>query len=387
MRGHRSHADSDVGAIFARLEAEVLARPSPASDDGDGWSSLRQDAERRWPVTAERSFAHRPGFGGQVRGYLLTPVKVVLRKAMRWYVEPFAVDQRSFNGVALNLLDELHEASRRGTNELREALATHESELKLLPELLDRVTRLERVSSSRPPVQLARADTPEPSVDYFSFEARMRGSTAEIRARQAPYVKDFAASEPVLDVGSGRGEFLALLREAGIAATGVDADPDMVAFSKGDGLDVACSDALEHMAGLEEGSLGGVFASQFVEHLSPQRLLWFLALAASRLRPGGLLIAETINPLSLFALRHFYADLSHAQPLVPETLEFLARQSGFEETEIRMMNELPESARLRKVELPPDPAFDAARRALDEQVERLNDVLFGAQDYALVARR
>lgn len=386
MRGHGSHTDSDVGDIFARLEAEVLARPSLAADGGDSWNALRQDAEQRWPVTAERSFAYRPGFAGRVRGYLLTPVKVVLRKAMRWYVEPLAVDQRSFNGVALNLLDELHEASMRVTNELREALVAHEAELKLLPELVDRVTRLERLPSRRPPVQPAETEMPAP-IDYFSFEARMRGSTADIKARQAPYVGDFEDSEPVLDVGSGRGEFLALLCEAGIAATGVDSDPDMVAFSQGEGLDVACADALDYMAGLEEGSLGGVFASQFVEHLFPQRLLSFLALAASRLRPGGLLIAETINPLSLFALRHFFADLSHAQPLVPETLELLARQSGFGETEIRMMNELPESARLRKVELPPDPAFDAARKALDDQVERLNDVLFGAQDYALVARR
>ena len=42
-----------------------------------------------------------------VRGGLGTPVKAVLRKLMRWYVEPLAYDQRSFNAAALRLIDDL----------------------------------------------------------------------------------------------------------------------------------------------------------------------------------------------------------------------------------------------------------------------------------------
>ena len=47
----------------------------------------------------------RPGF----RGGLGTPVKAVLRKLMRWYVEPLAYDQRSFNAAALRLVDDLEQ--------------------------------------------------------------------------------------------------------------------------------------------------------------------------------------------------------------------------------------------------------------------------------------
>jgi hypothetical protein len=99
-----------------------------------------------------------------------------------------------------------------------------------------------------------------------------------------------------------------------------------------------------------------------------------LELAGAKLRPGGLLVAETINPLSPIALRNYFADLTHAQPLVPETLELLARQAGFSKVEVRFLNE-PEE----KLIEPADPVIAANAR-------RLNELLFGPLDYAIVAR-
>ena len=72
----------------------------------------------------------------------------------------------------------------------------------------------------------------------------MRGSTADVRERQRPYVDDFRDAAPVLDVGCGRGELLGLLRDAGIDASGIDADADMVAYARGEGLAVEQADAL-----------------------------------------------------------------------------------------------------------------------------------------------
>jgi O-antigen chain-terminating methyltransferase len=113
---------------------------------------------------------------------------------------------------------------------------------------------------------------------------------------------------------------------------------------------------------------------QVVEHLPPAVLVRALELAAQKLRPGGVLVAETINPLSPIALRNYYADLTHAQPLVPETLELLARQSGFAETELRFLNEPAD-----RLTEPDDPVIAA-------NVRRLNELLFAPLDYALVAR-
>jgi hypothetical protein len=99
-----------------------------------------------------------------------------------------------------------------------------------------------------------------------------------------------------------------------------------------------------------------------------------LELAARKLRSGGILIAETINPLSPLALRNYFADLTHAQPLVPETLALLARQAGFREVETRFLNRPAE-----RLDEPDDPALAA-------NVRRLNELLFGPLDYAIVAR-
>jgi SAM-dependent methyltransferase len=336
----------------------------------------RDRAEHLWAVSADRVAVRRPG----LRGALAAPAKALLRPLLRWYVAPLADAQRDFNDVTLKLVDDLHEQVETRLDERR------------VEELEERVLRLERVARSRKdekagvrPTEVDRQ--PEAELDYFAFEARMRGSTGDVRARQAPYVDDFRDAAPVLDIGCGRGEFLGLLRQAGIEARGVDHDADMVAFCRAEGLDVEQADAVEHLSGLDDGSLGGVFAAQLVEHLRPPALVRLLELAAAKLRPGGVLLAETVNPLALGALKNYYADLTHAQPLVPETLVLLARHAGFAQADVRFLNEPPPEERLRPVELPPEPAFDGARVALAANVARLNDVIFGPQDYALVARR
>jgi 2-polyprenyl-3-methyl-5-hydroxy-6-metoxy-1,4-benzoquinol methylase len=202
----------------------------------------------------------------------------------------------------------------------------------------------------------------------------MRGSVESVRERQRRYLDDLQHDPPVLDIGCGRGELLGLLREAGVEARGIDADADMVAYAQGDGLEVEQADLVEYLEGVSAGSLGAIFMGQVVEHLPAPTLLLALRLAAAKLRPGGVLIAETINPLSPIALRNYFADLTHAQPLVPETLELLARQSGFAKTEIRFLNEPAE-----RLTEPDDPVIAA-------NVRRLNELLFAPLDYALVAR-
>ena len=371
--------EAEFEAILTRLRAEVERwdTESAADTGGDAYPGRRREAESLWAVSAERPFLSRPGAWGQARGLALRPAKSVLRKLMRWYVEPLAADQRRFNAAVLRLADALSERDEggrarleqrtdAGLDEQRAAIATEARHGVELEERLTRLERRERPAAAAGPAPAAPAPTAPVSVpDYFAFESRMRGSTESISERQRPYIDDFRDAAPVLDMGCGRGEFLALLRESGIEARGVDLDPDMVAYARGEGLEVEHADAVEYLQGLEDGSLGGIFAAQLVEHVPAPTLVRLLELAAAKLRPGGLLVAETINPLSPLALRNYYADLTHAQPLVPETLELLARQIGFQDVELRYLNALEE----RLVE-PADPLIAA-------NVRRLNDLLFG----------
>jgi len=378
--------EDSLTAQEAEFEA-IVARLNRAVEEGEGdgaaapddvYVARRREADRLWGVSAERPFLSRPGSLGRMRGIALSPVKRFLRKTMRWYVEPFAADQRRFNAAALRLMDALSVRLDAGQTAVEERLRSLADQERRTVELEERLTRLER--RERPTAAAAQAPAAPVSaasasvLDYFAFESRMRGSTESIRERQRPYLDDFRDAAPVLDIGCGRGEFLALLREAGVEARGVDLDEDMVAYARGEGLEVEHADAIEHLERLEDGSLGGIFAAQLVEHVPAPTLMQLLELAAAKLRPGGLLVAETINPLSPLALRNYFADLTHAQPLVPETLELLVRQSGFENVELRYLNAPKE----RLVE-PPDPVIAA-------NVSRLNELLFGPLDYAVVAR-
>jgi SAM-dependent methyltransferase len=353
--------DLDVADLFEQLREELRRGAGAGGGAESEFAATRALAERFWPVTAEREA------GGGPRGL----VKRFLRKLMRWYVEPLAADQRVYNSSLLKLVDALSE--RADT-----AAAANERAQQLLRELEERLTRVERRGSAEgapaPAVTVAAQPAAAALPDYFAFESRMRGSVAAIRERQRRYVEDLRGAAPVLDVGCGRGELLQLLREANVEARGIDADADMVAYARGEGLDVEQADLVEFLERQPDGSLGGIFMGQVVEHLPPSVLVRALELAAAKLRGGGVLVAETINPLSPLALRHYFADLTHAQPLVPETLELLARQSGFANTEIRYLNEPAE-----RLTEPDDPVIAA-------NVRRLNELLFAPLDYALVAR-
>jgi hypothetical protein len=107
--GFPSAEDVDVEALFQALREEIRRSGADPGGGGDGSESerlaARAEAERLWPVSADRPLRLRPG----VRGGLGTPVKAVLRKLMRWYVEPLAYDQRSFNAAALRLVDDLEQ--------------------------------------------------------------------------------------------------------------------------------------------------------------------------------------------------------------------------------------------------------------------------------------
>jgi hypothetical protein len=117
--------EAEFDAILTRLHNEVDRSESESveSSGGDAYLSRRRETDSLWAVSAERPFLSRPGPWGHARGLALRPAKSALRKLMRWYVEPLAYDQRSFNAAALRLVDDL------------EARVAHlESELVLLRE-------------------------------------------------------------------------------------------------------------------------------------------------------------------------------------------------------------------------------------------------------------
>ena len=243
----------------------------------------------------------------------------------------------------------------------------------------------------------ASGKPPAPVVDsvnaykYVAFENKFRGSEADIRARLLQYVELFDGADNVLDLGCGRGEFLALLRERGIRAHGLDINHEMIEACRAAGLEALEGDALAHLESLPDASLGGLIAVQVVEHFQPAYLTTFLDVAYHKLQPGARIVLETLNPSCWFAFFEAYIrDITHAWPLHPETLKFLIIASGFQRVDVRWLSPYPSDAKLQHVELPADArtaSLAALAQAFNENVDKANAVMFSYLDYAVVAER
>jgi 2-polyprenyl-3-methyl-5-hydroxy-6-metoxy-1,4-benzoquinol methylase len=209
-------------------------------------------------------------------------------------------------------------------------------------------------------------------IDWARFAEQFRGSEDRIREQQKCYVARFAGSPgQVLDIGCGRGEFLEAAKAAGLPARGIDQNPESIALCQSKGLEVELCDLFEYVESLADGSLGGAYCSQVVEHLPPAGVLRLVNLLAQKLRRGALVAIETPNPecLAIFAT-HFYLDPTHTRPIPAPLLRFYLEEAGFGSVEIERLTPAVES-------MP----------ALSELPPAFRDGFFGGLDYAIFARK
>jgi SAM-dependent methyltransferase len=235
------------------------------------------------------------------------------------------------------------------------------------------------------------------AVTYVGFEDQFRGSKDVIRERVREYVPLFAGMTDVVDLGCGRGELLAVLKAADIPARGVDANSEMVAVARDSGVDAIYADALSYVAGLEDESIGGVIATQVVEHLEPNYLFRLLATLARKLRPGSPIVLETINPACWLAFFSSYIrDVTHVRPVHPDTLQYLLRANGFERVTIRYSAPVPDHMKMKTIGLPEqiasstDPTSQALAviaHTLNANAAVLNNLMFTHLDYAAIGYR
>lgn len=211
---------------------------------------------------------------------------------------------------------------------------------------------------------------------YKAFEDQFRGSRELIKERlraYQPFLENIKLTTPnaqALDLGCGRGEWLELLGELNISASGIDLDEGMLSDCRKLGLAVEQGNALTLLSQQADQSLSLISGFHLAEHLSNADLQTLIKEAHRVLRPGGLLILETPNTENItVATINFYFDPSHLRPIPAKLLQFLTLHAGFARSKIIG---LQESTELRKGLRTPT-LFDV-----------LNEV---SPDYAVIAQK
>jgi 2-polyprenyl-3-methyl-5-hydroxy-6-metoxy-1,4-benzoquinol methylase len=238
------------------------------------------------------------------------------------------------------------------------------TELRLLRQKLSTI-------SLAPPITTS-IQQEQPDIDWAGFAEQFRGSEEKIREHQKCYVARFSgASGEVLDIGCGRGEFLEAAKAAGLAARGIDQSHESVALCRSKGLDVEQGDMFAYLDSLADGSLGGAYCAQVLEHLPPAAVPYLVKLLSQKVRLNALIAIETPNPecLAIFAT-HFYLDPTHTRPVPAPLLRFYLESEGFGSVEIERLS----------------PAVDSMP-ALADLPPAVRDAFFGGLDYAIFARK
>jgi SAM-dependent methyltransferase len=343
----------------ARLE-RIDAAPTSRGTGSTSFASDVRALHSTWELLDIQYVTHR-----RLLGPLVVRVRGLLRRALA--LNPLLVRQEAHNAASTRVIA---------------ALDTRVAELEFA--LDEAAAALETLLAS-PRSYEGASGLAARELNLLVHEDEFRGDETEITRRQQDYVGLFDGRRAVVDLGCGRGEFLALLRDAGVGARGVDTDPAMVERCREKGLDVSVDDAESFLASLRDATLDGIFVAQVIEHFEPQSVIHLVELSAAKLESGGILVFESPNPRSLLALSSFWLDFTHVRLYDPYSVAWLLRSRGFAVNDVRFY--LPGEEELRLPEIPADRTSGSQVEEFNQRLGLLNDFVYGPRDYAVVAVR
>ena len=358
----REQVASGVGRL-EEVEKRESGRSQELSDIRDHWAQWRVGWEQKL-ATNEMQFLRSVADLDGAFTYRLTLMDSNYREAVRSQHNDFTVrlDQRGL------------EIQKRLWADLERVRAEFDKLIHVELRLIRQRTGAAFQSITAPEAGAALVpNQPAASLafDYARFAEAFRGSEERVRTGQRIYVADFKDCGNVLDIGCGRGEFLDLMKEAGVPARGIDSSLESIALCREKGLPAETADLFDYLRGLGEGELDGIFCAQVVEHLPPERLPEMIRLAASRLDRNGVIVIETPNPdcLAIFAT-YFYLDPTHARPVPEKLLAFYLSEFGIGDLQVRRLEQ----------------AIDTMP-SLAELPNAFREAFFGGLDYAIIGKK
>ena len=180
---------------------------------------------------------------------------------------------------------------------------------------------------------------------YYDFEECFRGSRDEIISRLSSYdglisfILQNCQQPKLLDIGSGRGEWIEKCSLNGIESIGLEINQDMISFCQKKGMNIISGDALNILKTLESNSFHIITSFHLIEHLKYDQIFEMISECFRLLKTNGILIFETpsIDNLQVSS-RTFFLDPSHINPINPDSFIFFLENLGFNQVKYYFLN-------------------------------------------------
>jgi len=378
-----------VSAIHKKVREQAATYQTP--ETMEEWSSdlARLHSAYNAAYTARNVVGSVPVLPNTFLGVVAGWAVRFAQRILFWYTPQI----RYFNEATTSVLNRICSLEER---QFRTFLAMSDR-----VERLEREMRLFRVAKAMEPVSPAlseplpapaqQRDKParsapymrspiDPRDFYFELQGKFQSSVQADANRLEMYRSAIANLEPKvpsgtwLDIGCGRGKWLGMVQEGGYRAAGIDSNPAAVEQCRERGFEVTECDALQFLQSSDDQSFAAISAFHVLEHCPFEYCLNLVYQIARTLKPHGVLLIETPHAANLLmAAEQFWMDPTHIRPIPLPLMEFLFEYCGLDVVHRFEVNPRPESEHLPFREL--------------ELVDRLDLMLFGPQDYAMIGRR
>ncbi|KGR90045.1 hypothetical protein CD30_13805 [Ureibacillus massiliensis 4400831 = CIP 108448 = CCUG 49529] len=387
--------DSTDNEIFNKL---LILKNNKIDFQNDNKDALNMDSyiaqyNENWHISEPPITSHR-----KILGNAIVFVKKLIKKfGLRWYIQPLIEKQNRHNfGVnkTLNFLLETINELVSTNIELKNELLKVDDKIKILESNYsiiadEKVKFLEnQLSTLVDALNTNDGNDLAEKFNYYKFEEIFRGPVAEIKNRQRWYLEYLQGVGKVIDVGCGRGEFLELLTENNIPCQGIDLDEKMVEYCVQKGFEVYHQNLFDFLPNIEDNSLGGIFLSHVIEHITPIELIDMISMSYKKLKPNGVLIMETPNPTSLYIYANsFYQDITHIKPVHPGTLKFICDSAGYKDIKVEFLSSVDPLNKLQVLEEQGEFSDNKSIEMLNSNFEKINNIVFNYQDYCVIAKK
>lgn len=377
-----------VSAIHKKVRDQSVSYKTP--DAIEEWSNdlARLQSAYNTAYCARNVVGSVPQLPNTFLGFMAGWVIGIAQRMLFWYTPQI----RNFNEAATSTLNRVCSLEER---KFRVFLAIEDR-----LEKLERETRLLRAAQPTPDGSAnspeALPDEPLPLADgrngpytrspidpkpfYFELQGKFQSSEPADISRLEMYrdvirnLDPKIPAAPWLDIGCGRGKWLRLAREGGYEPMGVDSNPAAIEKCREAGFQVTESDALDLLRSTGDESFAVISAFHVLEHCPFEYCLNLVYQIARTLKPGGVLLIETPHAGNLLmAAEQFWMDPTHRRPIPLPLMEFLFEYCGIAVVHRFEINPRAESEHLPFREL--------------ELANRLDLLLYGPQDYAMMGRR